>query len=280
LDKFMGFWREGRPPGIRNDLWIIPTSLGVCEALRRMCADYHKPYWIDSVTLLGAARLFLAVGRSGARDILKGVASNSNACGVLAAGPAGGDLNVLDLVEMMRTARGGGSHVRNMIVEASDPVRPETAKVFGATLDGLAANAARTRKAFPLSDIRVGAVLSPGESCAGANSAVRRFSGWFTASGGTVLLSNPDSDIHETCASLLSRGAHVILAAVPPGAILECAAPVITVSDDGSVNNFEGFDSDAESSKSPDDIPIRLAKAILRVASGEKTDMEISRRAS
>jgi altronate dehydratase len=244
-----------------------------------MCADYHKPYWIDRVTLLeGAARSLLAVGRSGARDILKGVASNSNACGVLAAGPECGELNVLDLVEIMRTARGGGSHVRNMIVEVSDPVRPETAKAFGVTLDGLAANAARTRKAFPLSDIRVGAALSPGESCAGANSAIRRFSGWFTANGGTVLLPNPD--IHETCASLLSRGAHVILAAVPPGAVLECAAPVIAVSDDGSVKNFEEFDADAASSKSPDDIPIRLAKAVLRVASGEKTDMEISRRVS
>jgi hypothetical protein len=166
---FMGFKREGRPPGARNDLWVIPAdSIAMREACL-MADGYHKPYWIDAVEILRSDVSFRDVPAAA-----RGLAMNPNAAGVLIVG-FGGDEAFAWSIEK------GRDDVRSMILGGDAGDSTET---FRSLLDRLAAGAARTRFAFGASDIRVG-VADDGRD--ESRAFALGFCDWLASNGGCPL---------------------------------------------------------------------------------------------
>jgi hypothetical protein len=236
--KFMGFKRDGRRPGIRNDLWIFPTSPGVCGTLSDLRDGYHKPYWIDSVSVLDEASFALAEG-----DIIMGLAANPNVCGVLFAGPADGSAYVKTL-----------SHARSMVIACPRPSEDE-ANLFGVILDGLAADVTRTRVRLGLSYLRSGIVLDPNLPDFRLKTLAYGLMDWLTQNGGRVLRSGIRDP--KSALALASSGAQIILNVAMDSEAFPCTVPVIAV-----------LPHDAEESleKALEDLTAR----IIMTASGNK----------
>jgi altronate dehydratase len=258
--KFMGFKREGRLPGIRNNLWVIPTADGVCDGLNRMLAGYHKPYWIDAVAVLDeACRSLTATGRDGFARIVQGLAANPNAAGVLIVAAAGDEPYAWSL--MQKISSGGaaaGAHVRSLII--GEPDASGLGGAFGVMLDELAAVASRTRVGFKISNLRVGLVAG-NDGAEPAHCLASCFSGWLEERGGSVIRPD-DGPRQSSCIALASQGAQMIVTG--PGGVLSAGAvPLVTISDCGPGDPEVAGGGLA-----------RFTEYVLRVASGEKPPSE------
>jgi altronate hydrolase len=181
---FMGYRRRSGRPGIRNDLWIIPTVGCVNGELRALVRRYSKPAWIDSVKIMehpyGCSQLGNDLELT--LSILAGLAHNPNAAGVLLAGLGCENLQVEKLLEKIRES----THTPNLrYIVMQDAAENEAEK----KLDELAEGASKERERFDASRLCVGVKCggSDGYSGLSANPLVGRFSDWLVGNGGVIL---------------------------------------------------------------------------------------------
>ena len=181
---FSGYGRSWGRPGVRNDLWVIPSVGCIDGELRSVLRGFEKPAWIDEVRLLehpyGCSQL--GGDLEATREILSGLALNPNAAGVLLVGLGCENLPVADLAAPVREkCPDRPFEALNLQDDSEDEVL--------AILKGLAEAAPRERTAFPLSDLCVGVKCGGSDGYSGltANPLVGRFADFLTACGGTVL---------------------------------------------------------------------------------------------
>jgi len=86
--SFMGYRRRGKiRPGIRNELWVIPTAGCITGELKYILSQYRKPYWIDCVRTLDCQfTCEESLCPDFTADMALGLARNPNAAGVLLVG--------------------------------------------------------------------------------------------------------------------------------------------------------------------------------------------------
>jgi altronate hydrolase len=181
---FMGYPRRSGRPGVRNDLWIIPTVGCVNGQVRWEARTFRKPDWIDSVKILehpyGCSQLGSDMEMT--RAILAGLARNPNTAGVVLVGLGCENLTLGSLEEAI-SAEGG--------VEGLRSVQLQTAHegALAEALGELAGGAVRERVKCPARELTVGVKCggSDGFSGLSANPLVGRFADWLTAQGGTIL---------------------------------------------------------------------------------------------
>ena len=182
-----GFRRRHGRAGVRNDLWVIPTTACLNGTLRSLLESYHKQYWIDSVKLLehscGCSHLAGGGNLWTAERALTSLALHPNAAGVLVVGLGCEDFPLHSLIECAELA-GAGSVVHKL---AYAEAREEEVLT---QLDKLGANAPRTREVFPLSHLCVGVVRRGGgcERVFQPSDLLERLCGWLTRNGASVLL--------------------------------------------------------------------------------------------
>lgn len=248
----MGFKREGREPGIHNDLWIFPIQAGLCATLRALRAGYHKPYWIDCVSVLDEACLAIA-GTDESADIIMGLAANPSVCGVLFAGSSS-DSGLYTKTVMRRiSALPKDSHTRSMIMDWSNPPEESAVNLFGVILDGLAASATRTRVRLDMSNLRVGIAIDPALRNGRLTSVMRGFSRWLTSTGARVTRSGRLTV--PRALEMAAGGTQIIIRADESGDVIPCTVPVIAL-------------SQAETALAPQKAAQALAARFLETASG------------
>lgn len=182
---FMGYVRSGGRPGIRNDLWVIPTVGCVNGMLQSVIRTYRAPGWITDVKVLahpfGCSQLgddlqFTA-------DALVGLARHPNAAGVLIVGLGCENLEM----DTVREALKDRANVRfTQLQEPGDEF-----EIVPALLDELAGAAPRERTPFDFSQLVVGVKCGGSDAFSSltANPLVGRFSDFLVAQGGTILAS-------------------------------------------------------------------------------------------
>jgi altronate hydrolase len=179
LDNLGNF---GGRPGVRNDLWVIPTVGCVGGELRALVREWRprKPAWIGDVKVLehpfGCSQLGGDLAMTA--DLLAGLARHPNAAGVLLAGLGCENLQLPMLFERI----GDMPRLRALNLQDGEDA-------FPALLDELADAAPRAREPFPVSELCVGVKCGGSDGYSGltANPLVGRFSDRLAASGGTVL---------------------------------------------------------------------------------------------
>lgn len=181
---FLGFERPWGLPGVRNDIWVIPTVGCIGGELRYVLRDFKKPPWIDEVRLLehpyGCSQLGSDLAAT--RDILCGLAQSPNAAGVLLVGLGCENLPVDALAERVREQCPARPFETLNLQDASEEaVLDVLRKITG--------EGPRERKPFPISDLCVGVKCGGSDGYSGltANPLVGRFSDFLTAAGGTIL---------------------------------------------------------------------------------------------
>ena len=181
---FLGYERAWGRPGIRNDLWVVPTVGCIDGELRGILRNFQKPAWIDDVRILehpyGCSQLGDDLDATIA--ILSGLALNPNAAGVLLVG-----LGCESLQVEMLAAR----------VCEKNPLRPfevlnlqdDPEDLVPAALKKMAAEAPRERTEFPLSELCAGVKCGGSDGYSGltANPLAGRFADFLTMRGGTIL---------------------------------------------------------------------------------------------
>jgi altronate hydrolase len=183
--RFRGYRRETGRPGIRNELWVIPTVGCIRGELEALAREYRRPYWIDSVRVLGHPCGCSELGDGSdytTAAILSGLALNPNAAGVLLVGLGCESLPVASLSDMARKGRAQRT-LRALTLQSSG--------LGEATeyLDRMGAEAPRVREDFPISDLCVGVACGGNDRFSGlsANPLVGLFSDWLASQGGTIL---------------------------------------------------------------------------------------------
>ena len=183
---FMGYRRQRGRPGVRNELWIIPTVGCINGELRALATRYHKPYWIDAVRVLehpyGCSQLGDDILYT--KNILAGLARNPNASGVLLVGLGCENLLIAEVLERIGF-EDTIKRVKHLVLQDEEAYEDKLSQY----LDELAANTPRVREVFPLSDLCVGVKCGGSDGYSGltANPLVGRFSDFLTAQGGTIL---------------------------------------------------------------------------------------------
>ena len=179
--SFMGYRRRGSiRPGVRNELWVIPTAGCVKGEIRYTLSKYHKPYWIDSVKLVDC----LPDCEDGfetdiAEDMITGLARNPNAAGVLLVGLGCEKLRVSELFD--RALAEDCNVMQAVLGKNSNNDVPRY-------LDDLAALSPRVRESFPISDLCVGMIPARGGySGITANPTLGRMSDRLAAYGSVIL---------------------------------------------------------------------------------------------
>jgi altronate hydrolase len=181
---FQGFPRRYGRPGVRNDLWVIPSVGCVNGEIRSEIRSFRKPDWIDSVKTLehphGCSQLGGDMEMT--RDILAGLAHNPNAAGVVLVGLGCENLTLASLKEAV-LSRGPVENLRTLELQT------ESDYSIAAALGELAGQAPRERAGFPVKDLLVGVKCggSDGFSGLSANPLTGRFADWLTARGGGIL---------------------------------------------------------------------------------------------
>jgi hypothetical protein len=237
----MGFRRDGRPPGVRNDLWVFPTRPGLCGPLRELCGGYHVPYWVDGLYVLDEASLGFVSGHDDV-GLLTGLASNPSVCGALFVGP-GGDGYAKAF-----------THARGMDMDGSGRIDEGAAKPFWAVLDELAAGVTRTRVSFGLSVMRAGIVMDPAISDSRLKAVISGFERWLASGGARV---GHASGIGAGRAlALAASGAQIIVHATESADARPCTVPLITL-------------RPSDVREAPKKALASLALRFLRTASGE-----------
>ena len=181
--SFMGYRRRGGiRPGVRNELWVIPTSGCVRGEIRHILSQYHKPYWIDSVKLIDCSPDCEDSSKTDiAEDIIIGFARNPNAAGVLFVGLGCEKLSASELYD-----RALAEDCNVMYAALGKNSNDEVMKY----LDDLAALSPRVRESFPISDICVGMISAQGGySGLTANPMLSRLSDSLAAGGSVILAS-------------------------------------------------------------------------------------------
>lgn len=186
--EFLGFRRHWGKPGVRNELWVIPTAGCVCGTVRRVLDTYRKPFWIDAVRFAahpyGSGRTALPWATENLLDVLSGLALNPNAAGVLLVEPGDAGLSAALLRERIEEK----NVFRNV---KSISLAGEDVGEIPLMLDKLAVDAPRTRERFPLADLRVGMLCGDVSDVDAAISCalLGRFADFLTGNGGAVLAS-------------------------------------------------------------------------------------------
>ncbi|MDR0652120.1 MAG: altronate dehydratase family protein [Synergistaceae bacterium] len=181
---FTGYRREGGPPGVRNDLWIIPTVGCINGELRSVISRYRVPDWITSVKVLehpyGCSQLGDDLTMT--RRILTGLAANPNAAGVLLVGLGCENLELRGLEEGVRK-RMHPSRFRSLTLQSS------SADDIVRLLGELAESAPRERVRYDASELCVGVKCggSDGYSGLSANPLAGRFADRLASWGGALL---------------------------------------------------------------------------------------------
>jgi altronate hydrolase len=183
LASYMGYRRRGKiSPGVRNDLWVIPSAGCIAGELKYILSKYHKPYWIDAVRLLDCH--FTCDGSTDAdssTDMILGFARNPNAAGILLVGLGCENMPISDIYNM---ALAEDCRVMCAILQKNSG---DTVPRF---LDDLAADSPRVREKFPLSSLRVGLLGARGGfSGITANPLLGMMSDRLSAQGATILAS-------------------------------------------------------------------------------------------
>jgi altronate hydrolase len=179
---FMGYSRASGRPGIRNDIWIVPTVGCVNGEVRTIAAKFAPPPWITGVKVLehpfGCSQLAEDLIRTA--DVLAGLAQNPNAAGVLVVGLGCENLKL----SMMTERLAGRTTVRFLSMQ-----QPGSDELFTTFMSELAEEAPRERGAFPISNLVIGVKCGGSDGYSGitANPLLGRFTDAFTASGGTVI---------------------------------------------------------------------------------------------
>ncbi len=183
VPMFRGYARDQGPPGIRNELWIIPLVGCVNDYLKFLAAGYSHPSWIGRVRVLahpyGCSQLGDDLNRTAA--VLEGLARNPCAAGVVLAG-----LGCENLQRVFMEARLAGlGKARFFSLQEEDDDR----EVMYGLLDELASLAPRERRVFPLSEVAVGVKCggSDGYSGLSANPLAGEAADMLCAWGGKVL---------------------------------------------------------------------------------------------
>ncbi|MDR1378333.1 MAG: altronate dehydratase family protein [Synergistaceae bacterium] len=179
---FAGYRRDPGRPGVRNDLWVIPTVGCVNGELRALVQEWSpkKPAWIDDVKVLehpfGCSQLGGDLTMTA--DLLAGLARHPNAAGVLLAGLGCENLQIPMLIERV------GPEPRLRVIRLQDGEGD-----FAPLLDELADAAPRYREPFPASELCIGVKCGGSDGYSGltANPLLGRFAEHLVASGGTVL---------------------------------------------------------------------------------------------
>jgi altronate hydrolase len=166
--KFRGYRRQEGRPGVRSELWVMPSADCGIKWLEAALRDYHRQYWIDSV------RILKHPGPDADEAIVSGLVSNPNAAGVLLLSP-GHD------VSGSRTAGGSAADEYAGGPSRAVRLRSSSPSEIAEYLDRLGGEAPRVREEFPISDLCVGIDLSRGDLCYGPLE--RRFSDLFAAQG-------------------------------------------------------------------------------------------------
>jgi altronate hydrolase len=181
-ETFTGYPRISGRPGIRNDIWIVPTVGCVNGEARAIAAEFAVPAWITGVKVLehpfGCSQRADDLVR--AADALAGLAQNPNAAGVLVVGLGCENLKL----SMMTERLAGRSNVRFLSMQ-----QPGSGGLFGKFLRELAEEAPRECDIFPISDLVLGVKCGGSDGYSGitANPLLGRFTDAFAASGGTVI---------------------------------------------------------------------------------------------
>ena len=180
---FKGFPRDDGAPGVRNDLWIIPTVGCINEYLRHLAESYAPDPWITNVRVLahpfGCSQLGEDLERTVA--VLAGLARNPCAAGVVVVGLGCENLQRIFLETRMK----GVEKARFFSLQES---QDDYATLF-AFLDELSAAAPKKRTTFPFSDVAIGVKCggSDGFSGLSANPLVGNVADLMCAWGGRVL---------------------------------------------------------------------------------------------
>jgi altronate hydrolase len=181
---FMGYPREGGPPGVRNDLWIIPTVGCINGEMRSAVSEYRAPEWITSVKVLGHPYGCSQLGGDLAMTgrILAGLAANPNAAGVLLVGLGCENLALPALEEIVR-GRLPSSRFRSLELQSS------SADDAGRLLGELAESAPRERVRCGAGELCVGVKCGGSDGYSGltANPLVGRFADRLVSWGGALL---------------------------------------------------------------------------------------------
>ncbi|MDR1943868.1 MAG: UxaA family hydrolase [Synergistaceae bacterium] len=272
--EFMGFRRDGRRPGARNSLWIIPTSERARCELLPIRAAYHKPYWIDGIEVLPPIR------RGEGEDApaaLQDLAVNPNAAGALFVSARGEETDSWILTERIKSWEDGRwAHVRSIVI---DDGPGELEESLFTTLDNLAADASRTRLGFGASNLRVGIAMDEELSGAAVGTVVDFFSDWLASVGGDVLVRGLGVGAASACWYLAACGAQTILLVCRRETSFPSIVPVVAISGDAAPNGgAPGWADFAQAEPLPDirlkERSLHLAELVLRVASGERTAYE------
>ena len=183
VPSFQGYRRTEGPPGIRNELWIIPTVGCVNEYLKFLAGAWTAPSWIENVRVLshpyGCSQLGEDLERTAA--VLAGLARNPCAAGVIIAGLGCENLQRV----FLETRLAGVEKVRFLSLQEED----DDAGALYALLDELAADAPKEREPFPLSGVTLGVKCggSDGFSGLSANPLVGEVADRMSAWGGKIL---------------------------------------------------------------------------------------------
>ncbi|MGI6252009.1 MAG: UxaA family hydrolase [Aminivibrio sp.] len=183
VPMFMGYEREQGPPGIRNELWIIPLVGCINDYLKFLAGSYSLPPWIGRIRVLahpyGCSQLGDDLDRTAA--VLEGLARNPCAAGVVLAGL--GCENLQRIFMEARLSDLGKARFFSLQEEEDDEEK------LYALLDELAEGAPRERKPFPLSDVTVGVKCggSDGYSGLSANPLVGEAADMLCSWGGRVV---------------------------------------------------------------------------------------------
>ena len=180
--SFMGYRRRGgiQRPGVRNELWVIPTAGCVKGEIRYMLSLYHKPYWIDSVKFIDC----LPTCEDGsetdiAGDMMIALARNPNAAGVLLVGL---ECEKLPISELHDRALAEDCNVMRAVLDKNSD------DAVLRYLDDIAALSPRVKESFPISDLCVGMISAwGGYSGLTANPMLGRLSDSLAAKGSAIL---------------------------------------------------------------------------------------------
>jgi len=183
VPSFQGYRRTEGPPGIRNELWIIPTVGCVNEYLKFLAGAWTAPSWIENVRVLahpyGCSQLGEDLERTA--SVLAGLARNPCAAGVIVAGLGCENLQRV----FLETRLAGVEKVCFLSLQEED----DDAGALYALLDELAADAPKERELFPLSGVTLGVKCggSDGFSGLSANPLVGEVADRMSAWSGKVL---------------------------------------------------------------------------------------------
>lgn len=178
---FRGWRRAHGRPGVRNELWIIPSVGCVSGEIRALASKWSKPPHIDAVRVLdhpfGCSQLGDDLTMTEA--LLSGIARNPNAAGVVFAGLGCENLSVDRIIERAAI----GDRGRRVVLQEDDEDK------LCAMLDELADSSPREREELSVADLCIAVKCGGSDGYSGitANPLVGRCADAIASFGGAVI---------------------------------------------------------------------------------------------